>query len=1070
MMRLLLILFILPCVQTISFGQKVDEKFNGTFPYQNYLPKDYGGNPQIFQIIQDSRGIVYATNSKGILEYDGVSWNIIAINSNNNELNALSIVKDGQGVLHVGANGDYGALLPDKNGKMEFHSELVSTGLDSVGRIGQLFIEGQRTYLKSEGELIILGGEKITRIKATTEFKKMSHVNNEFLIMQKDQGLFRVKNNELEAVKGNAAISDFDVMAVENFGGKRLVFTAENGIYHFNSNDEFEKITDYDGYSVISTLLINENYLSLGTYSNGIIILDESLSVVNSLGSNKGLSDPSIKCQYIDFEGNLWCGTNMGLTKFEYQTPLLTYSKSSGLNSSVERIIRFNGRLIISAQDGIYQMNEIGEFEKLPGLERDCYGLEVIDYNGIKSLLVAELNAAYAFDKNFNITNIQEGGPYDFEISPLDPNDIIIVHYNGLGRVKQVNGKLIPENYITDFCDAEPFNMIIQDDGTIWIGTKQDLDGGVYKTHVNVFTDSTIGFQRFYEEEGIPAGPTYMFELENEIYAATDQGLYKYCDGKFVVENGLGINFSGTKKGVHRINMDQKDRIWMVLFDADNLYEIGYSEKIDGKYVWNNQKFIPHSKEIIHTIYHDEDNITWLGGPAGLLRYDDKVEVDYNKPFKTLIRSVKYGDSVLFGGTFFTDTISSNQPDNMVLELEFSSNRPIEFNFAAPSYFDEKSTLYSYYLDGHDDQWSSWSNRTIKEYYLSEGTYTFQVKAKNIYGNISEISTYKLVILPPWYRTAVVYILYIIVALFMVFITVRLSIRRIKQQNIKLEKIIKDRTKEIHEQKAEVERQKDITDKKNIEILDSINYAKRIQKAILPSDYVFETSLPNSFILYKPKDIVAGDFYWLETKGDKILFAAADCTGHGVPGAMVSVVCNNALNRSVREYGLDNPADILNKSREIVIQEFDKSDEDVNDGMDIAMCSLKLGTSATLGGQLQYAGANNALWIIRKGASEIESIKANKQPIGKFVRPTPFVSHQVELNEGDTIYIFSDGYVDQFGGEHEKKFKAKAFQSLLLSIQDQPIKEHKRILDDVFEKWRGQIEQIDDVCVIGVRV
>jgi serine phosphatase RsbU (regulator of sigma subunit) len=255
--------------------------------------------------------------------------------------------------------------------------------------------------------------------------------------------------------------------------------------------------------------------------------------------------------------------------------------------------------------------------------------------------------------------------------------------------------------------------------------------------------------------------------------------------------------------------------------------------------------------------------------------------------------------------------------------------------------------------------------------------------------------------------------------------------------------------------------QKNIVEEKNKEILDSIAYAKRIQSAILPPSKLVKEYLQESFILYKPKDVVAGDFYWMEHKDGKILFAAADCTGHGVPGAMVSVVCNNALNRSVREHGLTAPGEILTKTREIVIQEFEKSEEEVKDGMDIALCSLKDNT-------LEYAGAHNPLWIIRKG--EIIETKANKQPIGKFDNPEPYTTHTFDLEPGDSIYVFSDGYVDQFGGEKGKKFKARAFRELLLSVQDKSMEEQKVIIDEAFESWKGDLEQIDDVCVIGVRI
>lgn len=267
----------------------------------------------------------------------------------------------------------------------------------------------------------------------------------------------------------------------------------------------------------------------------------------------------------------------------------------------------------------------------------------------------------------------------------------------------------------------------------------------------------------------------------------------------------------------------------------------------------------------------------------------------------------------------------------------------------------------------------------------------------------------------------------------------------------------------LEEQRSRIEHQKREIENQHEEIMDSIAYAKRIQTAILPPTKLVKKYLDQSFILYKPKDIVAGDFYWMESQGKRILFAAADCTGHGVPGAMVSVICNNGLNRATREFGLSDPGEILNKTRELVIQEFEKSEEEVKDGMDIALCSLE-------GNNLKFTGANNPLWIIRNGSNELEEIKADKQPIGKYAEPKPFMTHEIELNSGDTFYIFSDGFADQFGGDKGKKFKAKNFKSLLLSIQNEYMHHQKELIDDAFEKWRGNLEQLDDICVIGVRV
>lgn len=286
-------------------------------------------------------------------------------------------------------------------------------------------------------------------------------------------------------------------------------------------------------------------------------------------------------------------------------------------------------------------------------------------------------------------------------------------------------------------------------------------------------------------------------------------------------------------------------------------------------------------------------------------------------------------------------------------------------------------------------------------------------------------------------------------------------LERLKDHQKELEKLVVERTQELTKTIGKLEQSN--IEKENLlkEITDSISYAKTIQSAILPSDKKLRELLPESFVLYLPKDIVAGDFYWLGHSGARTLFAACDCTGHGVPGAMVSVICYNALNRALKEHGLIDPGQILDKCREIVINEFEKSEEGLKDGMDIALCSLE-------GNQLKYAGANNPLWIARNG--EIIETKANHQPIGQFDAPEPYYTHTFELKKGDLIYIFSDGYADQFGGPKGKKLLYKRFKQLLINISGQSMLQQKKVLEQAFEDWKGELEQVDDICVIGVRV
>ncbi|PHR43165.1 MAG: hypothetical protein COA32_16760 [Fluviicola sp.] len=276
--------------------------------------------------------------------------------------------------------------------------------------------------------------------------------------------------------------------------------------------------------------------------------------------------------------------------------------------------------------------------------------------------------------------------------------------------------------------------------------------------------------------------------------------------------------------------------------------------------------------------------------------------------------------------------------------------------------------------------------------------------------------------------------------------------------------------------------QKLIIEQSHREIKDSINYAKRIQSAILPPSKIVKNYLENSFVLYKPKDVVAGDFYWLETLKDSktskelILVASCDCTGHGVPGAMVSVICNNALNRSVREYKLSNSGKILDKTRQLVIEEFEKSDDDVQDGMDISLAVIDFNVENNKV-NLSWSGANNPLWIIKKDDSEITEIKPDKQPIGKYDKINEFTTHKFELEKGDLIYLLTDGYQDQFGGETAedklnggKKFKPARFKELLLSIRNEPMETQKQLIQRAFEEWKGSLDQVDDVCIIGIRL
>lgn len=294
--------------------------------------------------------------------------------------------------------------------------------------------------------------------------------------------------------------------------------------------------------------------------------------------------------------------------------------------------------------------------------------------------------------------------------------------------------------------------------------------------------------------------------------------------------------------------------------------------------------------------------------------------------------------------------------------------------------------------------------------------------------------------------------------------------------------IMFNRFKVTNRQKMVIEDQKQAIEQTHQEIRDSINYAQRLQSAIFPAPELLEKCGSDHFILFQPKDVVSGDFYWMQKKGDDIYVAVADCTGHGVPGALVSVVCSNSLTRTIKEFGLTEPSAMLDKARELVIETFSQSGAEVKDGMDVSLCKINLRTN-----KLSFAGANNPLWIIRKntedteylsvGDRELLELKADRQPVGLFEKASPFIQQNYQLAKGDRLFLFTDGYADQFGGENlpagregGKKYKYKKLKMKLLATSPSSMREQNELLLDEFRFWKGSLEQIDDVCIMGVEV
>jgi serine phosphatase RsbU (regulator of sigma subunit) len=437
----------------------------------------------------------------------------------------------------------------------------------------------------------------------------------------------------------------------------------------------------------------------------------------------------------------------------------------------------------------------------------------------------------------------------------------------------------------------------------------------------------------------------------------------------------------------------------------------------------------------------DQEGELWFGTVVGATRYTPSKEAPSS------------GEPAIH--------ITGMQVNNKVVPLDHGLNlshrqNSIIFEYGSIT-LNPDDVQYQIMLKGIDPEWRQASRQTGANYpALPHGRYTFLVKAKNSTGVWNtEPASFTFVIRPPFYFSWY-FILFILVLLGILVISyVKIRERALKRENLVLEGRVKERTAMVVAQKEELAR-------KNNDITDSIRYAKRIQLAILPENSPY----PESFILFKPKDIVSGDFYWFTEVGDKEFFSAVDCTGHGVPGAFMSIIGHNSLTKIVREYGILEPGRILAQlNREVLETLHQRSDSpDVYDGMDLALVSYD-----RKGKYLEYAGAFNPLYLVRSG--ELLEIKADKQSIGRssFKTDAEFSNHRIEIKKGDTIYLFSDGYADQFGGEHMKKFKYRNLKETILSIQKENMLQQRAILDHTIEKWRGDLDQLDDILVIGRR-
>ena len=629
--------------------------------------------------------------------------------------------------------------------------------------------------------------------------------------------------------------------------------------------------------------------------------------------------------------------------------------------------------------------------------------------------------------------------------------------------------------------------MLQDKSGNLWFGT----DGGVSKYDGKSFT-------HFTEKEGLSNNSvrSILEDKSGNLWFGTYGGVSKY-DGKsfthFTEKEGLSNNtvlsmledksgnlWFGTRFGLARLSKEKlveiNDKVKFNKIQADEILFKNYTYE-DG--------FLGIGVNGGKTICEDKNGTIWFAANDRLTAYHPQGEaIDTIAPNIQLTSIALFNENIAWVnlekkkdstltlgngvsvGDFEFDGITKWYclPENLSLAY---NNNYLTFNFIGITQKQSKKVKYQYKLEGIDENWSAITNRTEAPYgNLPQGTYTFKVKAMNSEGYWSNEFNYTFTIRPPWWRTWWMYSIDGIIIFILLFGLYRWRTASLRKDKEILEQTVEERTEELVQKNIIVEEQKHLVEEKHKEITDSINYAERIQRALLASKKLLDENLPDYFILFKPKDVVSGDFYWAAKLSNKqFILVTADSTGHGVPGAIMSILNIACLKEAVTKE-ITSPDLILNETRKLIIENLknDGSAEGGKDGMDGSLLCFDFSTNI-----LTLASANNPVWIIR--GKELIEIKADRMPIGKHDRDQmPFTLQTQTLQKGDLIYTLTDGFADQFGGASGKKFKHKQLQELLLSISNEPLEIQKQKLSDVFDNWKGNLEQVDDVCLIGVRV
>ncbi len=1142
-------------ITTTIFAQDAEDFVYETPYVRHFTYKEYGMHTQCWHSTQDSTGKLYIANGEGVAIYDGVNWEKLP-------LQWAWRIEDLNNTIYV-ANNNISYIETDSiTLKPRIKKIFIDTAKYQIST--KIFQESFKTkksvFFSNYDNLVEIRDKKFINSYKTFG-KRVFTYNNNVFIQSKDT--IKSINNVL--LKGLDSLKEENIYNIFTINNIVYILTNANKIYKANIDEnnkyqlrnlrlelDLEKING--SFSQYNITLDNDIIMSL--HSGGVLVYNTISK--KKIFVNKGLNEDIGVINALSYTNNknIIACTNNGFYLINYNSPVKYIKSNNKLKSIISSIIEFNGYTYVSTLDGLYKLKKQQASNK--------YSIKKLNkkYNSFLAFKIHN-NKLYVSSRdgvdiveNDSIIKIADANiGFYFIFSKLYPDLLYVGTATSLIIYKKTNNKYKQIYKLTDL--TTNINSIVEYKNNLWFVYS---DTEIAKLSLN---NKNFDSMKVFN---LKTGNLQLNVFNNRLFVTSEFGevshYYDYKTEKFLPWN-IFINKNTKKTQYYSLITQINTKTYFGISANSKIITKIITKKEGTKFIDKPYKSIG-SDQYFGAFYDSTLNKLFIGGSGFILTVDNDIETAPTiNNYHTYIRKVIINDSI-------TKPLKTLQRKSK-----------IKFLFSSNSIYNSEKTLYSYMLEGYDDKWSDWTTDAYANYTnLNYGDYTFKVKSKNIYDQISDETYISFVVEKAFYQTILFKILIILLLILVIYIVVYINGKRLKAINKKLELQVAERTREIKKQNIELEKlsivaqetdnsvllydskfnlewinegeiqnfgytleqiweefgtnieeisfypkikevikklketkksvhysssgkrkngkiiwtrttltplldkkgnikkiiaiDSDITEVKQAEekiklqntlINHSIEYAKRIQTAVLPSKKEIENNTKDSFILHKPKDIVSGDFYWFHTKQDKTIIVSADCTGHGVPGGFMSMIGNTILNNIIKEQSVFEPNIILDYLNEKINAIVNKDAETgQTDGMDLSIALIDKENNT-----IELASANQNIFFVRNNKivefyGDIWSIGGVFNEDGKH----NFTSKKFKLNEITHLYFSTDGYYDQFGGNEDKKLMKDIFIDLIIKNYKLPMENQKQVFEDFLNNWKKDLKQTDDIQVIGI--